>query len=99
MSSLGEPGLRAATGALALTVQPFLASSGTFRAADLRGRITICSYRYAPLAAVPTTQQRRPLSSYSDAELSVLYAPTTDQDRELASLGLAAWAHHLEARG
>jgi hypothetical protein len=99
MSSLGETGLKAATGALALTVQPFLASSGTFRTADLRGKITISSYRYSPLVEAPVAQKRRPLSSYSDAELSALYAPTADEDRDLASLGLAAWAHRLEACG
>jgi len=40
--------------------------------------------------------ERRSLDSYSDAEIDALYAPTADEDRALAAMGLSAWAKRLK---
>jgi hypothetical protein len=45
----------------------------------------------------PSVEKRRPLDSYTDAEIEALYAETADEDREFAALGLREWLERLDA--
>jgi hypothetical protein len=53
--------------------------------------------RVVPTAGTSCRETRRPLSSYSKAELSALYKEFAEEDRELAALGIADFARSLEA--
>lgn len=94
MSSLGESGLRTATTALVLTVPPFFGATAGERVV-VSAKVTVSSCIYH-VAEHYVRNRRRSLDSYSDAELAALYAPTAEEDRELAALGLSAWVEGLD---